>query len=117
MTAPYRCSEKISVTFTEMPSASTAVIAGMPSSVAGILMYMLGRSTSHHSCLASAMVGVASRASRGSTSSDTRPSTPPDWSYTGRSTSAAQRMSALVIIRAASSTVTLRAARSLICSS
>jgi hypothetical protein len=73
---PYRSREKISVTLTLMPSASVAVIAGRPSAVAGILMYMLGRSTSHHSCLASAIVGSVSRASRGSTSIDTRPSTP-----------------------------------------
>ena len=80
MTSPYRSREKISVTLTEMPSASVAVIAGMPSAVAGILMYMLGRSTSHHSCLASAMVLAVSRASPGSTSIDTRPSTPSELS-------------------------------------
>ena len=60
MTSPYRSSEKISVTLTLMPSASVAVIAGTPSAVAGILMNMFGRSTSHHSCLASATVAAVS---------------------------------------------------------
>ena len=77
MTWPYRSREKISVTLTLIPSATQAVIAGSPSSVAGILMNRLGRSTIHHSARASAMVFAVSRASRGSTSRDTRPSTPP----------------------------------------
>ena len=76
ITSSYRLSEKISVTLTLMPSASVSVIAGMPSRVAGILMNRLGRSTSHHSALASATVVGVSWASRGSTSIDTRPSTP-----------------------------------------
>jgi hypothetical protein len=62
------------VTLTLMPAASTAVIAGSPSTVAGILMNRLGRSTSHHSALASATVRAVSCAIRGSTSMDTRPS-------------------------------------------
>ena len=74
MTALYRSSEKISVTLTLIPSAMAAVIAGRPSRVAGILMYMFGRSTSHHSARASATVFSVSCASRGSTSSETRPS-------------------------------------------
>ena len=78
MTSPYRSSEKMSVTLTEIPSASVAVIAGTPSAVAGILMKTFGRSTSHHSCLASAIVAAVFRASRGSTSIDTRPSRPAD---------------------------------------
>jgi hypothetical protein len=81
------------VTFTLMPSASVAVIAGSPSRVAGILMNRLGRSTSQVSALASATVRAVWRAIRGSTSSETRPSSPPVLSYTGRSTSQAQRMS------------------------
>ena len=93
MTWPYRSSEKISVTFTLIPSARHAVMAGRPCRVAGILMNRLGRSTIHHSALASAMVLAVSRASRGSTSRDTRPSTPSLSSYTGRSTSQPQRMS------------------------
>ena len=44
------------MTLTLMPSASVAVIAGRPASVAGILMNRFGRSTSHHSALASATV-------------------------------------------------------------
>ena len=51
-----------------MPAASTAVIAGTPSRVAGILMNAFGRSTSHASAFASAMVAAVSAASRGSTS-------------------------------------------------
>ena len=45
MTAWYRSREKIRVTFTLMPSAMTAVIAGSPAGVAGILISTLGRST------------------------------------------------------------------------
>ena len=41
-----------------MPSASTAVIAGSPSRVAGILMKTLGRSTVAHSDFADAIVAV-----------------------------------------------------------
>ena len=77
MTWPYRSREKISVTLTLMPSARAAVIAGRPSRVAGILMNRLGRSTSHHSARASAIVFAVSLAIRGSTSMETRPSTPP----------------------------------------
>ena len=77
MTWPYRSSEKISVTLMLMPSDRHCVIAGRPCSVAGILMNRFGRSTSHHSARASAMVLAVSRAIRGSTSRETRPSTPP----------------------------------------
>ena len=79
-------------------------------------MNRLARSTSHHSCLASATVSAVSWASRGSTSIETRPSTPADASYAGRITSQAQRTSYVVIMRPASSTATPRAARSWICS-
>ena len=75
-TSPYRSSEKISVTLTLMPSARTAVIAGSPSRVAGILMKTFGRSTVDHRDFAEAIVPSVSLASRGSTSIDTRPSTP-----------------------------------------
>ena len=61
-----------------MPSDRQVVMAGRPSRVAGILMNRLGRSTSHHSARASAMVFAVSLAIRGSTSIDTRPSTPSD---------------------------------------
>ena len=60
-----------------MPSEMACVIAGRPSSVAGILMNRFGRSTAHHSARASATVASVSRASRGSTSSETRPSLRP----------------------------------------
>ena len=52
MTARWRSTEKISVTFTEMPSPITAVIAGRPARVAGILISTLGRSTIFHSSMA-----------------------------------------------------------------
>jgi hypothetical protein len=93
MTSRYRCKEKINVTLTLIPSESVSVIAGSPARVAGILMNRLGRSTSHHSCLASATVGSVSSASRGSTSMETQPSTPCVASKAGRMTSQAQRMS------------------------
>ena len=65
------------MTLTLMPSEIAWVIAGRPSTVAGILMNRLGRSTSHHSARASATVLSVSLARRGSTSIDTRPSTVP----------------------------------------
>ena len=81
------------MTLTLMPAAVAAVIDGRPASVAGILIITFGRSTSHHSALASAVVLSVSWAIRGSTSIDTRPSSPSVASYTGRSTSQAHRMS------------------------
>ena len=107
----------MSVTFTLIPSASVAVIAGRPASVAGILMNRFGRSTSHHSALASATVRSDSWASRGSTSMETRPSTPALASYDGRITSQAHRTSYVVSMRTASSTSTPRTARSRSCQS
>ncbi len=77
MTSPYRASAKISVTLTLIPSEMHCVIAGSPSGVAGILISRFGRSTIHHSARASAMDLAVSLASRGSTSSETRPSRPP----------------------------------------
>ena len=65
------------MTLTLMPSAITAVIAGSPARVAGILISTLARSTILNSSWACAMVASVSCASRGSTSIDTRPSTPP----------------------------------------
>src|SRR3954467_12326368 len=96
-----------------MPSASVAVMAGRPASVAGIFMNKFSRSTSHHSVLASATVLSVSCALRGSTSMDTRPSTASEASYAGRITSQASRTSRPVISRTASSTVTPCSARSL----
>ncbi len=75
-TARYRSREKISVTLTLMPSASTVVIAGSPSTVAGILINRLGRSTVAQRARACSTVAAVSCASRGSTSRLTRPSTP-----------------------------------------
>ncbi len=63
-----------------IPSDRHWVMAGSPSAVAGILMNRLGRSTSHQSARASAMVLAVSLAIRGSTSMETRPSRPPVWS-------------------------------------
>lgn len=103
------------MTLTLMPRPITSVMAGRPPMVAGILISVLGRSTSQASCLASATVGLVWCARRGSTSMDTRPSWPPVASKTGRRMSAASRTSAVVIMRMASSTVTPREARSESC--
>lgn len=62
----------MSVTFTEMPWATVAVMADKPAGVAGILMNRLGRSTIFHSSTACETVLSASWASRGSTSMDSR---------------------------------------------
>ena len=62
-----------------MPLAITAVIAGNPARVAGILISTFARSTIVNSSWAWAMVASVSCANRGSTSMDTRPSTPPVW--------------------------------------
>jgi hypothetical protein len=59
-----------------MPSASVCEIAGSPSTVAGILIITFGRSTASYSFLAISAVWAVSLARRGSTSIDTRPSTP-----------------------------------------
>ncbi len=92
------------MTFTLTPSASARVIAGRPASVAGILTSRLGRSTVFHRSSAWATVASVSWASRGSTSSDTRPSTPPVVSQVPLNTSQACWTSATVISRTASST-------------
>ena len=117
MTARYRSTEKISVTLTLTPSASARVIAGSPASVAGILTSRLGRSTAFHRSSACATVPSVSRASPGSTSSDTRPSTPPVVSQVPLKTSQACWTSATVISRTASSTEAPRAASSRTCAS
>jgi len=57
-----------------MPAAVTAVIAGSPSRVAGILMSTFGLSTAAHSAFAEAIVASVSLARVGSTSIETRPS-------------------------------------------
>ncbi len=112
ITASYRSREKINVTLMLIPSARHWLIAGSPSTVAGILTNRFGRSTSHHSARASAMVFAVSCAIRGSTSIEIRPSTPSLASKTGRSTSHADRTSIVVIARSASPTSTPRRARS-----
>ena len=96
-----------------MPSAITAVIAGSPAMVAGILINRLGRSTIFHSSMACKMVLSVSCASRGSTSIDTRPSTPSDCSYCLASTSQALRTSSVVTVRIVASTSAPRSANSL----
>ena len=87
-------------------------MAGSPALVAGIFTNMFGRSTSHHSARASAIVRSVPCAIRGSTSIDTRPSTPSLASYAGRSTSQAHRTSNVVSARSASPMSTPRRARS-----
>jgi hypothetical protein len=109
--------EKISVTFTLTPSASTLVMAGMPSTVAGIFTIRLGRSTVFHRSSASATVASVSPARRGSTSSDTRPSTPFVDAYTSRNRSHAVRTSVVVISLTVASVLAPRAASSRTCSS
>src|ERR671912_2338877 len=95
----------MSVTLTEMPEPMTWVMAGRPSTVAGILMSTLGRSTAAARVRASSMVPAVSCASRGSTSIDTLPSRPPVASYTGRKTSQASLTSCVVSAKTASSTL------------
>jgi hypothetical protein len=97
------------VTLTLIPAAIVLVIAGSPSTVAGILMKRFGRSTSHQRCAASAAVASVSWARSGATSSDTRPSRPVA-AATGASRSQASRTSAAVMVRSASSTLTPRTA-------
>ena len=103
------------MTLTLIPSAITAVIAGSPASVAGILISTFGRSTILASSWACAMVASVSLASRGSTSMDTRPSTWPEVLNTAVNRSAASRTSSVVTSRTVSSTSAPRAASSLIC--
>ena len=68
--------EKISVTFTLIPAATKAVMAGSPSTVAGTLIIKFGRSIIDQSSLPAAIVPSVSWAKRGSTSILTRPSIP-----------------------------------------
>ena len=100
------------MTFTLTPSASVRVIAGRPAAVAGIFTSRFGRSTVFHRSSASATVLSVSCASRGSTSMDTRPSTPPVACQTSRNRSQALRMSVVVISLTAASSEAPRAASS-----
>ena len=76
ITCLYRLTEKIKVTFTLIPFAINSVIAGNPSTVAGTLISKFFRSIISHSCFPCLTVAKVSRANRGSTSIETRPSTP-----------------------------------------
>ena len=88
-------------------------MAGRPSPVAGILTSTFGRSTILLSSFAWAMVPSVSRARPGSTSIDTRPSTPPVASKTGANRSQASRTSSVVRALTTESSVASRAASSL----
>ena len=65
---------KIRVTLTLMPWPMAARMAGRPSSVAGILISTLGRSTAAQRSSADLTVPSVSWARNGSTSMETRPS-------------------------------------------
>ena len=80
ITSAYRSTAKINVTFTLMPAASVAVIAGSPSRVAGILIITFGRASRSHNSCACAIVPSVSWARSGDTSTDTNPSAPSSWS-------------------------------------
>ncbi len=86
-----------SVTLMLMPSLISVWNAGTPSGVPGTLIITFGRSISPHSRRASSCVPCVSSASSGDTSMLTNPSRPLVWSYTGRSTSQASRMSRTAI--------------------
>ena len=75
--ARYCSRENSSVTFTGTPAKIDSSIAGTPSGVPGILMNRLGRCARRCSCATASMVPAVSFASKGETSSDTQPSTPP----------------------------------------
>ena len=93
MTSPYRVRAKIRVTFTLMPAPMTAVIAGRPSGVAGILIITFGRPSRAKSSFACCTVASVSCASFGDTSIEMKPSLPPSASCTGRRMSAPRPMS------------------------
>jgi hypothetical protein len=76
MTSTYRLSEKMSVTLILRPSAVIALIAGMPSAVAGIFTMRLRRATRSCKPRAAASVACVSCASSGATSIETNPSAP-----------------------------------------
>ena len=107
ITCPYRLTEKMSVTFTLIPAAISAVIAGRPSTVAGTLIITFGRSMIAHNSLPAAIVPWVSRARRGSTSILTRPSKPLLLENIGANKSQAWRTSSVVSFLTTSSTVAL----------
>ncbi len=96
-----------------MPAPMVAVMAGRPSTVAGILMSALGRSTVAQSSAAWLIVPSVSCARRGSTSIDTRPSSPSLAPQTGMRTSHAARTSSVVSTRMIASTSAPESASSL----
>ena len=105
------------MTLTLMPAAMDSSIAGRPSTVPGILIITLGRSTCCHSQAAISCVPTVSCASVGDTSTDTKPSWPSVASNTGRSTSVAERMSSSTTSQYVSSTLLPAAAHAASCSS
>ena len=111
MTARYRARAKIRVTLTLIPSLVTCVIAVRPSGVAGIFTNMLSRFTADRRARAMSAVAAASRASRGSTSMETRPSLAALCWYTGERTSQAARTSSVVTVKMAVSVLAPSSAR------
>ena len=105
------------MTFTLIPSAIEAAMAGMPGLVAGILISTFDRSTIFHRSAAWPMVASVSMASPGSTSIDTRPSTPPVAAEVAARMSQALRTSSVVSALMVSSTEESSAASSRICAS
>ena len=98
------------MTFTEMPSAMTSVIADSPGMVAGIFIMTFSRSTAVYSALACWTVLAVSIAKPGSTSMDTLPSTPFVEAYTSANKSQAARTSSVVASKIASSALAPRLA-------
>ena len=84
MTSPYRSMLKIRVTLMLRPSLIIWRMAGIPSSVAGILTSTLGRSMRLCRYRAASMVPAVSWARDGATSTETKPSAPWAESNTGR---------------------------------
>ena len=87
-----------------MPLPMTSVMAGSPADVAGILIMTFGRSTASESSTACVTVAAVSWARPGSTSRETRPSTPSVARWTSASTSQASRTSEVVRARTTEST-------------
>ena len=101
--AVYCSAENSRVTLTGMPRAMLSSIAPSPSGVPGILMKTFGRSTAACRRCAASLVASVSKAMRGETSSEAQPSTPSVRSQTGRSRSAAARMSSMAMSKNRSS--------------
>ena len=80
---------------TLMPSAVSRSSAAKPAGVPGTLIMTLGLPILAAMSCAAAIDPAVSWASAGSSSNDTNPSTPFVSAWTGRSTSAAMRMSSI----------------------